>query len=98
MGLINCPDCKRQVSDQAPHCVGCGRPLGAAPARTQTNSASIGKCPACNSSNTYDRIENARSQGGLAQALGASLGGWFAKKGRYVCANCGHSWEFGAKS
>lgn len=24
--LINCPDCKRQISDQAPACPNCGRP------------------------------------------------------------------------
>lgn len=26
MPLIECPDCKRQVSDLAPSCPGCGRP------------------------------------------------------------------------
>jgi len=32
MALIECPDCGKQVSDAAPTCVGCGRPLRAAPA------------------------------------------------------------------
>jgi len=27
MALVKCPDCGRDVSDQAPACVGCGRPL-----------------------------------------------------------------------
>ncbi len=27
MALIQCPDCSRQVSDAAPTCPGCGRPL-----------------------------------------------------------------------
>lgn len=28
MPLIKCPDCGREVSDQAPACVQCGRPIG----------------------------------------------------------------------
>ena len=27
MALVTCPDCKREVSDQAPVCPGCGRPM-----------------------------------------------------------------------
>ena len=34
MGLIACPDCGRQVSDQAPACPQCARPMAAAPAPT----------------------------------------------------------------
>lgn len=34
MPLINCPDCGRSVSDAAPACPGCGRPL-IEPARPQ---------------------------------------------------------------
>lgn len=29
MPLVTCPDCERSVSDQAPHCVHCGRPFSA---------------------------------------------------------------------
>lgn len=29
MALIECPDCGRQVSDVAPACPGCGRPMHA---------------------------------------------------------------------
>ena len=29
MALVKCPDCGRDVSDQAPACVGCGRPMAA---------------------------------------------------------------------
>ena len=28
MALINCPDCNAQVSDRAPACLKCGRPVG----------------------------------------------------------------------
>lgn len=27
MALMTCPDCSREVSDQAPACPGCGRPI-----------------------------------------------------------------------
>ena len=33
MSLIECPDCKKQVSDQAPACPHCGRPIAATPAQ-----------------------------------------------------------------
>jgi len=33
MGLTNCPACKKQVSDQAAACPGCGHPMAS---RTQT--------------------------------------------------------------
>ena len=36
MALITCPDCGKQVSDQATSCIGCGRPLRAAPAKQPT--------------------------------------------------------------
>lgn len=31
MPLVTCPDCQRQISDAAPSCPGCGRPLAASP-------------------------------------------------------------------
>ena len=30
MALIPCPECGKEVSDKAVHCIGCGAPLGAA--------------------------------------------------------------------
>ena len=30
MALIRCPDCNREVSDAAPSCPGCGRPIAKA--------------------------------------------------------------------
>lgn len=27
MALVKCPDCSKEVSDQAPACIHCGRPL-----------------------------------------------------------------------
>jgi hypothetical protein len=31
MTLIACPDCGKQVSDQAPACIHCGKPLAPVP-------------------------------------------------------------------
>ncbi len=31
MGLINCPDCSKAVSDKAPTCIHCGSPLKETP-------------------------------------------------------------------
>ena len=31
MGLVKCPDCGKEISDQAPACIHCGRPKGAPP-------------------------------------------------------------------
>lgn len=28
MALITCPDCKKQISEQAASCIHCGRPMG----------------------------------------------------------------------
>lgn len=32
MALIPCPECRREVSDKAPACPGCGHPIAAPPA------------------------------------------------------------------
>jgi len=39
MALINCPDCNQEVSDIAPTCPKCGRPLKTAPTQRQKVSA-----------------------------------------------------------
>jgi len=49
MALVRCPECGAEVSDAAPQCPKCGRPLlakAAAPATTKLNiQGSV--CPAC---------------------------------------------------
>jgi len=42
MGLQKCPDCGNQVSDQAPACPTCGRPIVATKAQTGTGSRLLG--------------------------------------------------------
>ena len=42
MALVDCPDCGRRISPEAPSCPGCGRPMKRASVR-----ASGGMCPHC---------------------------------------------------
>ena len=39
MPLIECPDCGKPVSDKAPACIHCGRPLGERPAPEELDDA-----------------------------------------------------------
>ena len=38
MGLVDCPDCHKNVSDTAPSCIHCGRPMSTRPEVPQTVS------------------------------------------------------------
>lgn len=40
MGMITCPDCKRDISDAAPSCPGCGRPMKATAAPKEVKARS----------------------------------------------------------
>ena len=39
MGLVSCPDCNKSISDQAPACIHCGRPLGLSVPRLDLSNA-----------------------------------------------------------
>ena len=43
MALIKCPDCNKEMSDQAPACPNCGRPNAAAGPAAEVGT----KCPKC---------------------------------------------------
>jgi hypothetical protein len=63
--LISCPDCGKQVSDRAPACIGCGRPIaqtgGLAPAL-----ASLGRAETAQAvKEGQQRAEGRRSVGNL---------------------------------
>ena len=55
MALIACPDCGKQISDAAPLCIGCGRPMAGAsasatsglPAAARALAPSGLSCPTC---------------------------------------------------
>jgi len=94
MALISCPDCNKDVSDKAASCIHCGCPLSQEEPK-KLPAGSVGKCPACGSLNTLDRIAKQRRRGGFMQALGARVGSRIAGHGRYGCLACRHTWEFG---
>ena len=51
MGLINCPDCGKQISERAHTCIGCGAPLSEPPPQALSNqtppSSTLGACAKC---------------------------------------------------
>lgn len=43
MGLVGCPDCGKQLSDQAAQCIHCGRPMEMSPRHgTSSNAVKAG--------------------------------------------------------
>ena len=96
MALVTCPGCKKQVTNKATTCIYCNSPLSAK--RQSPPQRSVGKCPACGSSDTYDGVEQQRKRGGFFGALGARMGNRVAGYGRFRCNKCGHTWEFGKHS
>jgi DNA-directed RNA polymerase subunit RPC12/RpoP len=88
MPLIECPDCGQRVSDAAPSCVGCGRPIagsvatvrsGSMPAAYTPSSDPTYRCSKCGSDQV--RKLSVVHAGGLSQVatqtsgLGLTLGG-----------------------
>lgn len=48
MALTKCPDCSREISDQAPQCIGCGRPMSVSKVAEEVwRAPSIRGCPKC---------------------------------------------------
>lgn len=77
MPLVNCPACKKQISDQAPSCPSCGQPM-------QTKIL----CPNCKS-DKVQRISGA-SKVGSALMFGVFAAGSIAKT--YQCLKCRYKW------
>ena len=77
MALINCPECKKEVSDSAESCPNCGHPI----------SHKI-LCPNCKSPN-IKKISGA-SKVGSAAMWGVFSMGKLTKT--YQCKKCGYRW------
>jgi DNA-directed RNA polymerase subunit RPC12/RpoP len=89
MGLVRCPDCGKNISDSAPACIGCGRPMqgapGAVPARPLASTAeSPGVGPRCGKcggtafkkfSLLYDESRSQTAASTQGAALGITSGG-----------------------
>jgi RNA polymerase subunit RPABC4/transcription elongation factor Spt4 len=77
MALISCPDCKKQISDQADACPQCGHPM----------STSI-KCPNCKSTNVK-KIGGLSKAGSFAMWGVFSMGKLIKT---YECKSCKFKW------
>jgi hypothetical protein len=77
MALLECPDCREKVSDQAPACPHCGRPMRAATSRPETRSKDgDAECPRCHK---------------LVTPVVTSVGGGSCSVGRrekWTCPSC----------
>ncbi len=74
MGLIKCPDCKARISDAAPACIHCGRPMQSRspPAREESPEAAQRTNDARSTDRYWDRVSEAGRQG--ARAAGDAAG------------------------
>ena len=77
MGLINCPDCKKQISSNCESCIHCGCVISKTP-----------RCPTCRSSNVH-KI-SAASKIGSAVMIGIFALGKIGKT--YQCNDCKCRW------
>lgn len=77
MPLIQCPDCKNQISSEAESCLHCGRPINTAI-----------KCQNCKSTN-IEKISNA-SKMGSALMWGVFAASKLTKT--YQCKDCKFRW------
>lgn len=96
MPLINCPDCENKISDSAPTCIHCGRPMKEPAAAPKLNAAlTLAPCPKCKSTNVTDRLAEVVQEGGYNPFSAMLLGGFasFATKGRYHCNSCKFQWK-----
>jgi hypothetical protein len=99
MPLINCPECKAQVSDKAASCIKCGFPFQNQQEKpalgVQLNPAlTIGRCSRCGSADTGDIVSDEGRTGlNWSQMLGTRMGAYVAG-GRYYCRKCHHRWKY----
>lgn len=99
MALIECPECKKQISDRAVSCPNCGYPLK----QQQTNNADENEylcCPKCHSRELHS--EHQGFSGGKALAgvvlagdIGILAGTIGSKEVRITCLKCGHHFKAG---
>jgi TM2 domain-containing membrane protein YozV len=71
MPVIQCPDCGNQVSDAAPACIHCGRPMGASRAPQDSRSTRVRRQA---STAVETRVASERKSTGLAYVLWFFLG------------------------
>lgn len=101
MALINCPECGKEISDQAVSCPNCGVALKQAPAQpinVNMNNGSSVKCPKCGSSN-LQAISDTHGKGAsfwklcFCGLLGLCGAGKTKTDHYWVCQSCGNKFK-----
>ncbi len=93
MALIKCPECGKEISDQAPVCIHCGYPLHQQPVQSggspniNPGASNAPRCPTCGSTNV-ERISN------INRGISVAMWGMMSKKinKSFKCKNCGYTW------
>ncbi len=94
MALIKCPECGKEISDQAPACIHCGYPLNKTVQSGNFTYSGGGnptsnapRCPTCGSTN-IEKISN------LNRGVSVAMWGAMSKKinKSFKCKNCGYTW------
>ncbi len=80
MALIKCPECGKEISDQAPACIHCGYPLNQ---QQQTPPTDQLVCPKCGSTNVSTNLRGWNIKTGM---IGSS-------QPVNRCGNCGYQWN-----
>jgi hypothetical protein len=99
MSLIECPECKKQISDKAVSCPNCGYPLN----KQQTDNADENEylcCPKCHSKELHSEHQGFSGGKALAGAvltggIGILAGTIGSKDVRITCLKCGHHFKAG---
>lgn len=99
MALINCPECGKEISEQASNCPHCGYAIKPdSPINVNVNSGCSVKCPKCGSSN-LQAISDTHGKGvsfwklcfcGLLGLCGA---GKTETDHYWVCQSCGRKFK-----
>lgn len=105
MGLINCPECGREISDTAPNCPHCGYVLHNAAQQEPVINVTVDngnkgslKCPKCGSSN-LQAISDVKGKGAsfwklcCCGLLGLCGTGKTETVHFWVCSNCGNKFK-----
>lgn len=99
MALINCPECKKEVSDKALSCPNCGCPIVTQELSTSTSNAI--ECPKCHSTQTVVQKRGVDAKVASDACCLSIIFGPFAllcaapqaNETQIACLKCGHKWE-----
>lgn len=95
MALVVCPDCGSQVSDQAPQCPKCGRPIAQAHAASSKVVDETGIwCPVCKNRDSWKETQvGCLYMVFVLLTLGGALLFWPFLPRVWHCGVCKHQWR-----